>query len=384
MDRRTFITGALGVGVLGAGALTGCAPKSSGQQGGNGDAADGSNGSGAAISAEEQAFIEAAEPIAPVEAPASWDGEYDVVIVGAGGGGITAAVRLSAAGKKVALVEKNSATGGESANVLYFVNPGGHRLANEAQWAVAGFPYSAEATAQYFAAQYQNRTDPQILRLMAENGPKLIDWLEEEMGAIYMPTPYLDPVYGLSNLWLNGEAMGTDAMGGFKLLLENMTKVAQDQGCEVMTSTEATALVQENGRITGLKVEDSEGEKFLHATTGVLLTAGGFLNNRSLMKKYCPQCLDGIGAIAPWTANNGACIRMGVGGRRRHGRLQCRLLLRRRRVPGRLRRVRYRVPPAHLGGRARGGPAVDDDQSRRRPRPLLQRHLRPVPLCQHR
>ena len=58
-----------------------------------------------------------------------------MVVVGSGGGGITGSVRLADAGKQVILLEKNEKTGGTTSYGGMFVNFGGHRLANEAQWA---------------------------------------------------------------------------------------------------------------------------------------------------------------------------------------------------------------------------------------------------------
>ncbi|MCF0254048.1 MAG: FAD-binding protein, partial [Duodenibacillus sp.] len=42
----------------------------------------------------------------PVKAPAQWDGEYDIVIIGAGGGGMSAAAEATKQGMSVLVVEK--------------------------------------------------------------------------------------------------------------------------------------------------------------------------------------------------------------------------------------------------------------------------------------
>ncbi|MFR1166813.1 MAG: hypothetical protein ACLSDQ_03850 [Adlercreutzia equolifaciens] len=49
-------------------------------------------------------------------------------------------MRLADAGKQVILLEKNEKTGGTTSYGGMFVNFGGHRLANEAQWAIPVFP----------------------------------------------------------------------------------------------------------------------------------------------------------------------------------------------------------------------------------------------------
>lgn len=311
VSRRSFLGGAMGAGALAAaGMLTSCSPSTNGEEG--------SSGAEGSVSDEEQAFNEAAEPIDPVETPDSWDDEADVVIVGSGGGGTTAAVRLSQEGLSVIVVEKADTTGGETRNVVYFINPGGHRLAEEAEWAFPSYPYDAGSIAEYLNAQYQYTADQNLLKALLTKGPETIDWLESEMGAAYKPTPYLDEVHGLENLWFDTDAVPEAAeVGsgwGYHWLLNRMMDTAMENGATVMTETTVSALVMEDGRVVGVKATDADdNELYLHANKAVLLTAGGFLNNRAMMKKYCPQTVDGTVSQAGWLYNTGECIRMGVG-----------------------------------------------------------------------
>ena len=60
-----------------------------------------------------------AEPIAPVEAPDAWDAEADLVVVGAGYGGLSAACYAAQNGFTAILCEKNPETGGASAHSAF-------------------------------------------------------------------------------------------------------------------------------------------------------------------------------------------------------------------------------------------------------------------------
>lgn len=122
LSRRGFFKAAATATVATAagGALAACAPA-----GGSG-----SSDGGTAANKAQLAFEAAAAPIEPVEPPASWDEEADVIVVGSGGGGITGSVRLVDAGMKVIMLEKNEKTGGTTSYGGMFVNFGGHRLAN--------------------------------------------------------------------------------------------------------------------------------------------------------------------------------------------------------------------------------------------------------------
>ena len=74
-----------------------------------------------------EAFEAAAAPIAPADVPASWDEEFEVVVVGGGFGGVNATIRLAQAGYKVLLAERSVATGGNSQCSEMFSNFGGHK-----------------------------------------------------------------------------------------------------------------------------------------------------------------------------------------------------------------------------------------------------------------
>lgn len=169
VTRRGFITAACGAGAGAAaiGMLSGCAS--------NGPVSGGENRDDAA----RKEFEAAADPIDPVEPPDSWDYEYGVVVVGSGGGGITGSVRLVDEGLKVALLEKNDKTGGATAYGGMFVNAGGHRQANEAQWALPSYPYDPSKVVAWVNDQQQMTVDSDLLYAMAVEGPKCIDWMEE-------------------------------------------------------------------------------------------------------------------------------------------------------------------------------------------------------------
>ena len=302
LSRRSFFktAAAATVATAAGAALAGCAPSTELAPTGSGD------------NAEREAFEAAAAPIEPVTPPDAWDEEVDVVVVGSGGGGITGSVRLADAGKQVILLEKNEKTGGTTSYGGMFVNFGGHRLANEAQWAIPVFPYDPNAVVTYVNDMQQMTVDPELLYAMAVEGPKCIDWMADVLEVPWAPAS-AGPA-GCKSLYWEGQITKKNSIEINYFPFEMMTETAQEHGVDIRTSTTATALVVDNGSVVGVKIVTPEKEeRYLKARDGVLLTAGGFEMNRAMLAKYTPTCLRGIVNVATPPYNDGACIRMGLG-----------------------------------------------------------------------
>ena len=269
-----------------------------------------------ASSADDEAraaFEAAAAPIPPVDVPASWDEERQIVVVGSGAAGVNASIRLAQAGYDVLMVERSISTGGNSQCSSMFSNFGGHRLAEEAQWAYPSYPYDVDNIVEFMLSCQQMTGDPELMRAMAVEGPKCIDWMIDHAGAKWVasnPSPA-----GAGLLQWDGMKTETNGINVNYIPLQLLVQKAVDDGAEVRTSCEVEALVFDEaaGAVVGVKVKQDDGEKLIHATRGVVLCAGGMEVNRAMMAKYSATCLKGIANIATPPNGTGECIRMGMG-----------------------------------------------------------------------
>lgn len=297
--RRDFLklAGVGGVATAAGGALAGCAPT----QEVSGAQTDGSD-----------AFRAAGEPIAPVAVPAAWNTEADVVVVGSGGGGMAASIRLAMAGLSVTLLERNDTLGGNSRYAGHFVNFGGHKMADEAQWAWPVFPYDPNAVVEYLNDLFQMSGDTALLYQLAVEGPKWIDWMHDELNFTWVPAS--SQPSGMRALHMDGQITKYNAIEINDQMFKDLTTIAESKGVDIHTNSPIDALVQDGDRIVGVKVSSGEaGDVYYRGTKAVILTAGGFEMNRAMLKKYAPFALQGLANCATPPNGTGECLRMALG-----------------------------------------------------------------------
>src|SRR6266568_3832617 len=134
---------------------------------------------------------EGAQPIPPVHAPAKWDDEADVIVVGTGGGGLAAALQAAEKGKKVIVIEKlgEESGGGTTKQAIVFITYGGSRLQNEAKFAVPAYPFNPTKAVQEMYPYFQYSADIKLLETVYGAMGPCVDWMET-LGVPWELDPY--------------------------------------------------------------------------------------------------------------------------------------------------------------------------------------------------
>ncbi len=228
--------------------------------------------SGAVLTAKEvQAQIEEVEDLTT-----------DVVIIGAGGAGLTAAIEATNAGADVIVVEKNAFMGG---NTNYAT--GGMNAAGTKYQEADGIQDSPDL---YYADTMKggkNLNNPELLKVMTEKSAETLYWLES-LGA------------DLSEIGISGGQSvnrihkGPGGMPVGTHLMNIFDEQIDKLGIEVKLNTKAVEILAEGNKVTGIKVENKDGNSYTINAKAVILAAGGFGANPELVEKFKPE-LKGFG-----------------------------------------------------------------------------------------
>jgi len=270
----------------------------------------------------------------PLSEVPSWDIEADVLIVGFGAAGASAAIEAAESGAKVTLFEVASGSGGTSAMAggdIYLGGNGGTSAQRE-----NGFEDKTEDFFQYMMMAGGPDADEERVRMYAEGALDHHEWLKAQgvpYRNTYIPGKPVMPGTG-DCLILSGsefawpfkekakpcprghlpEAIGET--GGF-FLLDALTKRVQTLGVDIHFDTRGQALVvDEAGHVCGLVLLEGGQTVFARAHGGVILCAGGFALNEEMLRQYAPlrKRLADDGLSGGYDDGSGIRMGMGVGG----------------------------------------------------------------------
>lgn len=273
MNRRSFLTGFAATGALAAAgaALAGCAPKSSSETKGE---------------ASEAKSSWRDKPEMPKTIDETVD--VDIVVVGAGNGGLPAATTAAQEGAKVLVFEK----GGAIAAAREAIGALNSNLAPDHIEDVPTLLNHANTTQSGDANMLLYKT-------WAEKSGEMIEWMEETLAPKGMLFPFEwhrpeDPHGYYPAMCYNPCLDEYNPEGpnyGAYMHLEVMADVLQNElGGEIRFLTPVQQLVQDDsGRVTGVIATDNDGKVIqANASKGVIVCTGGYGANDEMLRDLCP------------------------------------------------------------------------------------------------
>ena len=201
--------------------------------------------------------------------------QWDIVVVGAGGAGLSAAVHAANSGLSVLVLEKTSAVGGST-------------LMSSGQWAVAGSHFQRdlgiEDTRELFIQDMLNfgkrMNDPSLVQAFVDASKIEYEWIL---------------AHGVSPRYLIANAGMSVPRAHFfepKEVLDLYTRQLTRMNVPIRFNSPAHRLFfdPKNKRINGVYVTYNNKKALVRARLGVILATGGFARNKNLLKKYAPAC----------------------------------------------------------------------------------------------
>ena len=252
----------------------------------------------------------AAAPLAAAAAPraAAADGP-DVVVVGSGVAGMTAALRILDRGGRVTLVEKERRLGGNSAKASSGINgccPPHSRAERNAADTVDAFAADTAKSAKRDAGG--------LIALLARSSEGAIEWLRQRTK---VDLSKLAQLGGHSYARTHRPANGMIGAELVYALQREVRKFEASGRLSLLTSTRVASLLHEGGAVAGVAYVDAKdgATKELRAPATVLAT-GGFANDRtntSLLAKHRPDLLRFATTNGEWATGDGMKMAMAIG-----------------------------------------------------------------------
>lgn len=277
--------------------------------------------------------MKARVPVTPIDAAeiAAYDHETDVLIIGYGCAGASAALEADAAGADVILLERQSGGGGSSALSGGEMYLGGGTATQEA----CGFTDTADAMETFLLAALGPDADREKVGLYSRESVAHYRWLVDH-GVPFKPSLWDSPTWipptddGL--MWMGenaypfneiaepaprGHRVTSDGFGG-KVLMAVLSEAVARTDAAVHTDTTALRLVVEDGRIVGVVARHFNDPVTYRARRGVIITTGGFADNAEMVAQHAPQ-LVGLGVNSDGGDDGrGILIAQAVGAAVRH------------------------------------------------------------------
>ncbi|BES63995.1 urocanate reductase [Gottschalkiaceae bacterium SANA] len=203
------------------------------------------------------------------------DATYDVVVIGAGGAGLSAAIKAKVSGaENVVVIEKMPFAGGNT--LLSYAE-----LACAGNWLQVekGIEDSNEQFAKEMWEGGGMLARKEMVDTVVNNALDAALWLRDYVGVEYQD--YLVHEGGHSV----ARAVEPIELGAG--MITPLVKKAEELGVQIMYNTKAEDLVQdETGRVVGVQVSAGESTATFTADKGVVLAAGGFGANIEMREQY--------------------------------------------------------------------------------------------------
>ncbi|MHD0314398.1 flavocytochrome c [Fusobacterium varium] len=199
----------------------------------------------------------------------------DVVVIGAGGAGLIAAIEAKNNGaQNVIVLEKMAFAGGNT-----LISGGEYAAPNNWIQVKKGLKDSNDTFYNDILKGGDNEGNPKLVRVLADNALNGAEWLKD----------YINMTFEDRQMFFGGHSVERSLVPlgatGVEMISKLLAK-AEELNIPVLYETPAVELIVDKGRVTGVKALSEDKEYTFLAKDGVILASGGFGSNLEMRVKY--------------------------------------------------------------------------------------------------
>jgi fumarate reductase flavoprotein subunit len=238
--------------------------------------------------------------------------DTEVVVIGAGIAGLSAALSAAEAGASTILIEKMAAVQARGHDNAFIDS----RLQKK-----LGIEINKDEVILNLMKYGGNKPDQRLIRMWAEGSGRTADWLMNmtDAAGLRVIIPQCPPLAAFSNATeYYPQYLTTHQYDDERLVAKCLLQNALKKGVAVYFRTRAKQLLRKGkgrvkGRVTGVIAQNAAGDYIqFNARKAVILCTGDYGNNAEMMDKYCPQSAF-LASMTPTSTGEGHQMAMWVG-----------------------------------------------------------------------
>ncbi|MDD5937121.1 MAG: FAD-dependent oxidoreductase [Clostridiales bacterium] len=258
----------------------------------------------AVLTAAEDCLKQAGADVEALKTPVAKENEgvvteltTDVVVIGAGGAGMSAAVTSAEAGAEVILLEKTAIPGGTTANGGGFF--AAHSKVSEE---IGHEPVNVDYVFEKYMEEMDWMADAYLVRSFLNTSLTTADWLQEHGVEFHKQEVAVQQTHAEGTNGYHKYNDFTKTSATFASILENT------KGLQIYYETPAYELITDDqGAVTGVLAKAKDGSTLKISAKSVIIATGGFVGNEEMVK----EALNGVSVnAAGYNSNTGDGINM--------------------------------------------------------------------------
>lgn len=228
---------------------------------------------------------------------------FDVVVIGAGGAGLAAAIEARAAGAGVLLLEKNERPGGSTSWSIGSITA--TQTPHQRRRGIVDSPADHWADMPAFAGELARRDNAQLRRVLCDEAPATFQWLLDSgvrfMGPMPEP-PHRQP--RMHNVLPNSRSF-----------IYHLERRARRAGVDLRCNAQVTRLLVEEGHVVGVEAEVGGARHQFRSRGGVVLAAGDFTSGAPFKARFMGPQEAEVEGVNPTATGDGQRMAETLGAR---------------------------------------------------------------------